>query len=266
MAVVDNRVVYDCFTGVRVKGIAAHRERNMDRRTPMITGIAFAVLYAVALVVFPTLPGIDRPGFDIVSHVGEHSAAMRAQALLLAFGSLALVVLLGYARERLTGPSSYVFTIGAAAVLVQVFLATWFTAGLALHPDQLGSATARTIADVATMWGPMRTIADIMVAVPILVAANAGRFPRWLGIIAAVFTVEQLIETITIIGPPGSFISPGGPMNLYLGGPLFILFFLALGVALSLEQQPANRRDTVDNRDSVEDTADEPDTVDDVAE
>jgi hypothetical protein len=44
-----------------------------------------------------------------------------------------------------------------------------------------------------------------------------------------------LIETITIIGPPGSFISPGGAMNFYVGGPLFIVFFLALGVALSLE-------------------------------
>ena len=183
----------------------------MDRRTPMIAGIAFAVLYAVALVMVPTLPGIDKPGSDIVSHVNEHSAAMRAQALLLAFGSLALVVLLGFARDRLVGPPAYVFTIGAAALVVQVGIATWFTAGLALHPDQLGSATARTVTDVVTMWGPMLTIADILVAVPILLAANAGRFPRWLAIVAAVFAVEQLIETITIIGPPGSFISPAAP-------------------------------------------------------
>ena len=218
----------------------------MDRRTPMIAGIAFAALYAVALVMIPQLPGIDRPGSDIVSHVEEHSAAMRAQALLLAFGSLALVVVFGYARKRLAGPAGYVFTIGAAALLVQVFIATWITAGLALHPGQLGSATARTVADVVSLWGPMRTIPHIMVAVPILVAANAGQFPRWLGIAAAVFTVEQLIETITIIGPPGSFISPGGHMNLYLGGPLFILFFSALGVALSVERQPAEESRTLD--------------------
>jgi hypothetical protein len=218
----------------------------MERRTPMIAGIAFAVMYTVALVMIPRLPGIDKPGSDIVAHVNEHSGAIRAQALLLAFGSLALVVLLGCARERLTGPAGYVFTIGAAAMLVQVFVATWITAGLALHPDQLGSATARTIADVVTMWGPMLTITNIMMAVPILLAANAGQFPRWLGIIAAVFAVEQLIETITIIGPPGSFISPGGPMNTYLGAPLFILFFLALGGALSLEQQ-RDKRGTVED-------------------
>jgi hypothetical protein len=201
----------------------------------MIAGIAFAVLFAAALLMVPTLPGIDRPGYDIVSHVHQHSGAMRMQALLVTFGSLALVVVLGYARDRLAGPSGHVFTIGSAVVLGETFIEIWFTAGLALNPDQLGGAT-HTITDIATMWGPILTAADIMVAVPILLAANDGRLPRWLGILAAVFAVEQLIETITIIGPPDSFISPGGAMNFYLGGPLFIIFFLALGVALSLEQ------------------------------
>jgi hypothetical protein len=212
----------------------------------MIAGIAFAVLYAAALLMVPPLPGIDKPGYDIVSHVYEHSSAMRVQPLLVTFGSLALVVVLGYARDRLAGPFGYVFTIASAVVLVQLGIAMWFAGGLALHPDQLGSATARTVTDIVAMWGPILTAANIMVAVPILLAANDGRFPRWLGIIAAVFAVEQLIETITIIGPPGSFISPGGPMNFYLGGPLFILFFLALGVALSLDPQPSHQPDAVE--------------------
>jgi hypothetical protein len=226
----------------------------MDRRSAMIAGIAFAVLYAIALLLVQPLPGIDRPGYDIVTHVSHHSSAMRVQALLIAFGSLALVAVLGFARDRLSGPAAYVFTIGSAAVIVEVGISTWFTAGLALHPDQLGSATARTIADIVAMWGPMLTVADIMVAVPILLAANEGRLPRWMGIIAAVFTVEQLIETITIIGPPGSFISPGGSMNFYLGGPLFIVFFLALGIALSLEPEPApvQQNDHVDDAAAVE--------------
>jgi len=219
----------------------------MDRRTPMIAGIAFAVLFTAALLIVPTLPGIDRPGYDIVSHVHVHSGAMRMQVLLVTFGLLALVVVLGYARDRLTGPSAHVFTIGSAVVLVEVFIAMWFNAGLALHPDVLGSATARTLADVVAMWGPILTVADIMVAGPILLAANEGRFPRWLGIVAAVFAVEQLIETITIIGPPASFISPGGAMNFYLGGPLFIIFFLALGVALSLEPTTEDQPATVDD-------------------
>jgi hypothetical protein len=221
----------------------------------MIAGIAFAVLFAAALLIVPTLPGIDKPGFDIVSHVNEHSGAMRMQALLVTFGLLSLVVVLGYARDRLTGPAAYVFTIGSAVVLVEVFIATWFNAGLALQPDALGSATARTIADIVAMRGPILTVADIMVAVPILLAANEGRFPRWLGTVAAVFAVERLIETITIIGPPASFISPAGAMNFYLGGPLFIIFFLALGVALSLEQTDQDEPAFVDEpADRISDT------------
>ncbi|MGV0646246.1 hypothetical protein ABQE44_22890 [Mycolicibacterium sp. XJ2546] len=244
----------------------------MDRRTPMIAGIAFGVLFAIALVMVPTMPGIEAPGFDIVSHVNEHSSAMRAHALLVAFGSLALVVVLGHARDRLTGPAAYVFTIGSALVLVQILVASWFTAGFALHPGQLGSATARTIGDIVAMSAPMLTVANIMVAVPILWAANEDRFPRWLGIAAAVFTVEQLIETITIIGPPGSFISPGGPMNAYLGGSLFIAFFVALGVALSVDvpssvaSGPSGRSGDVEGpaEEPSEEVADEP--AEDVAE
>src|SRR4029078_3552917 len=70
----------------------------MDRRIPMIAGIAVAVLFASALLMVPALPGIDKPGYDIVSHVNEHSGAMRMQALVVTFGSLALVVVLGFAR------------------------------------------------------------------------------------------------------------------------------------------------------------------------
>jgi hypothetical protein len=207
----------------------------------MVAGIGFAMLYTAALLGIPTLPGIDKSGSEIVSFVGRHAGVIRVQTLLVAFGSLALVVVLGYARERLTGPSAYIFTIGSAVLLAQTGIAMWFSAGLALHPEELGSATARTIADIASMWGPVLTIADIMIAAPILLAANEDRFPRWIGVLAAVFAVEQLIETITIIGPAGSFISPGGPMNLYLGGSLFILFFLALGVALSIDRPAADQ-------------------------
>lgn len=224
----------------------------------MVAAIAFAVLYTAALTTVPNLPGIDQAGYDIVTHVDEHSAGMRAQALLATFGALALVVVLGHARHRLSGPYAHMFTIGAALVLAELSIITWFTAGMALHPGELGSATARTIADMVAMWGPLLTAANIMVTAPILMAANEGRLPRWLGIVAAVFAVEQLIETITIIGPPASFISPGGPMNFYLGGPLFIIFFLALGVALSLDTAaPATAgNDTTHQTEMSDETAD----------
>lgn len=170
----------------------------------MIAGAAFAVLYATAVVGLHALPGAD-PGVT------------RMQALLLTFAALALAVVLAFARDRLRGPPAYLFTIGSTLLVAQLCVAVWFAGGLSLRPGQTAVATARAIEDVGTMWLPVATIANILVAAPILMHANEGRLPRWLGIIAAVFTVEQLIETITVIGPPGSFISPGGPMNHYFG-------------------------------------------------
>ncbi len=208
----------------------------------MIAGLAFAVLYATAVLVIPTTSGVDD------------DAAARVQALLLAFSTLGLVVVLTFARDRLTGPSGHLFTIGSAVLVAQLCVAIWFTGGPALRPGQLATSTARVIGDVGSLWLPAATIANIMVAVPILLAANEGRLPRWLGTAAAIFTVEQLLETITIIGPPGSFISPGGPMNHYLGGTLTVLFYLGLGIALSRPEDTADRPAPRDDAGTVEHT------------
>lgn len=186
----------------------------------MIAGVAFAVLYAAAVLLLAALPNPD-PG------------VVRVQALLLTFSALAVAVVLAFARDRLVGPPAHLFTIGSAVTVAQIGISVWFVAGPALRPGQVTVGTARAIGDIGAMWLPVATIASILVAVPILLAANEGQLPRWLGTAAAVYTVEQLIETITVIGPPGSFISPGGPMNHYLGGTLTAAFFLALGIALT---------------------------------
>jgi hypothetical protein len=210
----------------------------VTRRLPVASAIVFAVLFGSALLMVPTLPGVERPGAEIVSHLSDHSSALRLQGLLTTLGSLALVIVLGYARDRLQGPAGYVFTIGSAMLLVEVSIAMWFITGLALHAVDVDPATARTFADVASMWGPVLTAADVMVAVPIALAVKDGVFPRWLGVIAVIFALEQLIEMVTIVGAPGTFISPGGAMNFYVGGPLFVVFFLALGIALSTRPLP----------------------------
>lgn len=211
----------------------------MNPRAPKIAGIAFAVLYATAVLVLPALPGPD-------------AGVVRIQGLFLAFSALAVVVVLAFARDRLVGPPSHLFTLGSALLVAQVCLAVWFTAGPALRPGQVTVGTARALDDIGAMWLPVATIANILVAIPILLSANDGHLPRWMGTVAAVFTVEQLIETITIIGPAGSFISPGGPMNQYLGGTLTAAFFLALGIALTPQHVVAEKPVAVGNETSTE--------------
>ena len=197
------------------------------------------MLFTVALLMVPTLPGTDQPASAVVSHLRDHADALRVQALLLTLGFLALAIVLAYARSRLDGPAGYAFTIGSALIIAEFSVELWFTGGLALHATSLDPVVARTVADLALMFGPILTVADVIVAVPIVLGAKAGRFPRWLGVLAAVFALEQFVETVTIIGAPGAFISPGGPMNMFLGGALFIVFFLALGVSAARLPDPA---------------------------
>lgn len=200
----------------------------------MAAATAFAVLSVVAVVVVPLGPGIERTGSEVVEHLGTHSGMIRLQALLSALAMLAAVVVIGYARDRLDGPAGYMFTVGAAVLIAQVGVQMWFSAGLALHPATLEPATARALADISSMWGPLLAVAAILVAGPVVWAGRQGRFPRWMTLIAAVFVVEQFVELLTIIGPIGSFIAPGGPMTVFGGGALFGVFFFALGLALAL--------------------------------
>ena len=60
----------------------------------------------------PPLPGIDKSGDAIVAHVAAHASALRLQALLVALGSLALVIVLAYARAKLDGAAGYMVTMG----------------------------------------------------------------------------------------------------------------------------------------------------------
>lgn len=202
----------------------------------MAAAVAFAVLSVIAVVVVPLGPGVERPGSDVVEHISAHAGMIRLQALLTALAMLAAVVVVGYARDRLDGPAGYVFTVGAAVLIAQIGVQMWFSAGLALHPAMLEPATARALADISSMWGPLLTVAAILVAGPIVWAGRRARFPRWMTLIAAIFVVEQFVELLTIIGPVGSFIAPGGPMTVFGGGALFGVFFFALGLALALPE------------------------------
>jgi hypothetical protein len=212
---------------------------GVSRRIPLFAGIVFAALFTCGLLMVHPLPGTDQPAGAVVSYFRDHSGALRLQALLLTLSLLALVIVLAHARSRLEGPAGYAFTIGSALIIAEFSVELWFVGGMALHADKLDPTVARTVADVALMFGPILTVADVIVAVPIALAARAGRFPRWIGVLAVVFAAEQFIETVTIIGGPGLFISPGGSMNMFLGGALFIVFFAALGVNMGVSAPSA---------------------------
>ena len=203
-------------------------------RVPLAAASAFAVLAVLAVVVVPLGPGVEDSGTEVIEHVTAHADAIRLRALLSALALLALAVVIGFARERLDGPAGHVFLVGAAALVTQVLVHVGLTAGLALHVTNLDPDTARTLADVAAMGGPLLTVAGLLLAGPVIWAAREGRFPRWLALAASIFAVEQIVGMLTVIGPIGSFIAPGGPMTDFLGGGLFLAFLCALGFGTAL--------------------------------
>jgi hypothetical protein len=111
---------------------------------------------------------------------------------------------------------------------------TWFNAGLALHAATLDPHITRTLVDVSLYFGPILTVADVLLAGSIGIAAwrGDGGLPRWLAYFSAAFALEQAIETITVFGKSG-FIAPGGDMNFQLGAGLLFVWLIALGVATS---------------------------------
>src|ERR1700739_2954895 len=111
------------------------------------SAVLFAVLYLAGLSLVVGLPGVDKSGDAVVSFLRDPAGAVRLQGLLVAWGALALVVILGYARDRLEGPFAYVFTIGSAVVVTEFSVVTWFWSGLALHADRLDPGIARALID-----------------------------------------------------------------------------------------------------------------------
>jgi hypothetical protein len=146
-------------------------------------------------------------------------------------------------REHLTDTAGRIFLLGATAVVILTTLSGWVLAGLARRADTVAPATARTLLDVSGYWGPTLTGFTVLTLGAIAVSAlHTDRLPVWVGVLAVVAVVEQVIETITIFGTKG-FLAAGGPMNTILGAGLTVLTWLAAGIAAS--RHPSQRSELI---------------------
>jgi hypothetical protein len=193
--------------------------------------IVFGLLYVAAAVALGTTPEPGDSGQAVASWFQDNDGNVRAWAWLLTLGGPVFAVFAALVRARLPAPHRDVFFFGAIAFAAETAVQAWIWAGMAWHPDQLDPATARTLLDVASFWGPVLTSTTVAMLAPVALLALRGEagLPRWLGVVAAVAVAEQLIETITVFGRHG-FIAPGGGMNIYLGAGLTGLAILCLGI------------------------------------
>jgi len=182
------------------------------------------------LAALGTPPGADFGVAQTVSWFRDHRDAVRWSIWFLTVGMLPSAIMFALLRRVLPAPHRDVFLIGVVGYLVLIGAQSWFWGGLTLHANQLEPAVARSILDVAVMFGPVFTGTTTTMIAPVTLLALRRRsgLPMWLGILGAVAFGEQSLETVTIFGSTG-FTQPGGPMNLQLGAGLTLAWILAFG-------------------------------------
>jgi hypothetical protein len=199
----------------------------------LVVTVGFGVLYLGASISLGTTPEPGDSGQTVAAWFRDHDGNVRAWIWLLTLSAPLFATFAALVRERLPSPHRDVFFFGAIAFAAETAVQGWIWAGMAWHASDLQPATARTLLDVASYWGPVLTGTTMMMLAPVaLLGLRRAALPRWLGGVAAVALAEQLVETITIFGRHG-FIAPGGPMNVYLGAGLTAVALLSLGVALA---------------------------------
>jgi len=206
----------------------------MKRWWPLFAAIVYVVATAGSLFALPKGPGVNASGEALVRYYRDHGGAFRTVTWLLTWSLVPFVILMAHVRGFLSGLCRDVMLISVTMFVTTGTVWTWFNAGLALHAATLDAHITRTLVDISIYFGPILTVADVLLAGAIGLAAwrGDGGLPRWLAYFSAVFALEQATETITIFGKSG-FIAPGGDMNFQLGAGLLGVWLIALGVATS---------------------------------
>jgi hypothetical protein len=189
-------------------------------RVLLITILGAGAFYVAGFVVLGSgYPTAGSSGQEIVEWFADNASRARTYAWTAAFVSLGLGIFGGQVAALLPRPHRYIFFGGVLGFAITAQVQAWFWAGLALHPEGLDPASARTIFDIPNYWGPLvnGSTTTMAVAVAALGLGAAPLVPRWLMWLSVLFFVEQAVETVTVFGTSG-FIAPDGAMNVYLGG------------------------------------------------
>ena len=192
--------------------------------------IAYALLMAVALAAFGTLPAATETGAELVAWFRASPRSIRLGVWAFTVALPAFAAIAALIRGMLPAPYRDVFFLGATVYAASIAVWTWTWGGLALHAERLDPAIARTVLDIALFFGPVLTGATTTMMAPVTVLGLRGRtVPRWIGALGFVAFVEQSVETVTIFGSTG-FTQPGGAMNMQLGGGLTLAWILGVGL------------------------------------
>jgi hypothetical protein len=125
-------------------------------RILLVTILATGALYVASFVALgSSFPTIDSSEQEIVKWFSENGTRARIYAWTAAFVSLGLAIFGGQVAALVPKPHRYIFFAGVLGCAITPQVQAWFWAGLALHPQSLDPAAARTIFAIAAYWGPL---------------------------------------------------------------------------------------------------------------
>ena len=206
---------------------------------PALAALAFAVLYLVSGFVVPEPPDLNATGVQVQLYFADHSGALAASGYLAMVAGIPFLIVLALLRRRLATVGGWMADTAFGGGLVLAAAATaalLIQLGLALHPDDLDPATARTLLDVGRFLAPAVTAAVFVMAVAVAVASlRYGALPRWVGLASAAYALYEVIESATVFGSHGAF-GPGETINT-IGTVAFLPWYVALGTGLSAPEE-----------------------------
>lgn len=217
-----------------------------NRRFAGMAGLAFVVLWLVALLVFlPSgLPNSGDPAAKVLSYATDHRGALLTSAFLQGLGAVPFLVfltaLVGMMRraEGEHGGWSTMTAIGGAIGTALVLVSVGLAAILVYRAADGDAGLARTLLDGNTIMGAM---AGFPIAVFVLGAsqgmAAGDMVGRWIAPLGMAVAALQLAGAAALAKGDG-FFSPQGTFG-YIVAISFLVWMVAVAGSLVREHAPA---------------------------
>lgn len=218
------------------------------------TGIAFIVLVVIGfLIVTPTPPDLDAPVDEWTAYYTDDQGAIRAGLVLVALslfffvwflGTLASALRIATGNPRLPSIAFAGGILATAALFVLVSL----VAAAAYRPDEVSPELTRALNDVGLMTG-LPAIAGLLAlfGATSLVILRTTLLPAWLGWLAGIAAVAQLLSLGILFAKTGAF-AADGVLGLWVPFGLGIATILALSIVLVQTAEELNREIGIANR------------------
>ena len=207
-------------------------------RLAAATGIVFAVVAAIGLLIVPLPPEPGASAGAITSYFTENRSRLLAQVWVLGLAGVFFLWFLGSLRSYLraaegqTGRLSAV-VFGAGIAAFAAFGTGTGVAGALAHSvaDEAGPGVTVALERVAqvALAGTSFPILVLLVAAS-LVSGRTGAFPAWLGWLGWALAALAGVASLALFYDDGA-LAPGGMVGFVLFGA-FLLWFLAASVVM----------------------------------